>query len=43
MYVYLWEYRVLPEATAQFQEKYGAEGHGLLCSGARLATCEPNC
>jgi quinol monooxygenase YgiN len=26
MYVYLWEYRVRPEATAQFQEKYGAEG-----------------
>jgi hypothetical protein len=26
MYVYLWEYRVRPEATGQFQEKCGANG-----------------
>ena len=26
MYTYVWEYRVRPEATAQFQKEYGAAG-----------------
>ena len=40
MYVYLWEYRVRPEATGQFREKYGAEAAQLVLGHRNLSTTE---